>query len=191
MNGTLSITGDEDADRLLNTDGTALLIGMMLDQQVPMEWAFRGPATLAGRLGHLDAGVISDMDVDEFVAVCREKPAIHRFPKSMGERAHALCRHLVEHHAGRGETIWEDDPDADTLFRRIADLPGYGKEKSQILMALLAKRFGVTPRGWEELAGPFADDQPRSAADIDGPAALEQVRQWKQAKKAAGKTKQD
>jgi uncharacterized HhH-GPD family protein len=191
MTGTLAITGDEEADRLLNTDGTALLIGMLLDQQVPMEWAFKGPATLERRLGHLDAARIAAMPVDDFVEVCRQKPAIHRFPKSMGERIHALCTHLVEHHDGRGEAVWGDDPDADTLFDRISALPGYGKEKSMIFLALLGKRFGVTPDGWRERSGPFGDDEPRSAADIDGPSSLEQVRQWKQLRKAEGKTKQD
>lgn len=191
MDGTLSITGDDDADRLLNTDGTALLIGMLLDQQVPMEWAFKGPATLHERLGHLDAGAIADMDLDEFVDVCRQKPAIHRFPKSMGERIHKLCTHLTEQYDGRGENVWGDDPDAATLAKRVGDLPGFGDEKTKIFIAVLAKRFGVAPDGWEERAGPFADAEPRSAADIDGEKALEQVREWKQLRKQSGKSKQD
>lgn len=188
---TLAITGDTDADRLLNTDGTALLIGMLLDQQVPMEWAFRGPATLRERLGHLDAARIAAMDEEEFVAVCREKPAIHRFPKAMGERIHQLCVHLVENFDGEGSAVWGDDPDAATLSARINALPGFGEEKSMIFIALLAKRFGVRPDGWEEHAGPFADAEPRSVADVDGEEKLAQVREWKRARKAAGKTKQD
>lgn len=188
---TLAITGDADADRLLNTDGTALLIGMLLDQQVPMEWAFRGPDTLRQRLGHLDATRIAAMDEADFVEVCRQKPAIHRFPKSMGERIHRLCVHLVEHFDGDGSAVWGDEPDAVTLFERISDLPGFGEEKSKIFIALLAKRFGVRPDGWEECAGPFADQEPRSVADVDGEEALAQVREWKRARKAAGKTKQD
>lgn len=188
---TLAITGDEQADRLLNTNGTALLVGMLLDQQVPMEWAFRGPATLEGRLGHLEASRIAAMEEDEFVEVCRQKPAIHRFPQSMGRRIHALCSHLTDHYGGDGAVLWGDDPAAATLFGRISDLPGFGQEKSQIFLALLAKRFGVAPPGWEEHAGPFADAEPRSAADVDGEETLQQVREWKRAKKAAGKTKQD
>lgn len=156
-----------------------------------MEWAFRGPATLSERLGHLEADRIAGMDVGDFVDLCRQKPAIHRFPRSMGERIHALCVHLVEQHEGRGEAIWDDAPDADALFDRISALPGFGDEKSKIFVALLGKRFGVTPEGWQERAGPFADAEPRSAADVDGPGALGEVRRWKQAKKAAGKTKQD
>ncbi|MFP3916104.1 MAG: HhH-GPD-type base excision DNA repair protein [Actinomycetota bacterium] len=188
---TLAITGDEAADHLLNTNGTALLIGMLLDQQVPMEWAFRGPATLEERLGHMDATRIAAMDEDDFVELCRRKPAIHRFPQSMGRRIHALCRHLTEEYDGDGSRLWGDDPDAATLFGRVSDLPGFGKEKSMIFMALLAKRFEVRPAGWEEHAGPFADAEPRSAADVDGEENLARVREWKRARKAAGKAKQE
>lgn len=188
---TLAITGDPGADRLLNTNGSALLIGMLLDQQVPMEWAFRGPATLRERLGHLDAVRIAAMEEDELVEVCRQKPAIHRFPQSMGRRIHALCVHLTDNYRGDGSALWSDDPDASTLFGRISDLPGFGEEKSMIFLALLAKRFGVRPDGWEAYAGPFADAQPRSAADVDGEEALQQVREWKRARKAAGKGKGD
>jgi uncharacterized HhH-GPD family protein len=191
MDGTLAITGDPPADELLNKDGTALLIGMLLDQQVPMEWAFRGPHTLAQRLGHLDAARIAAMDVDDFVGVCATKPAIHRFPKSMGERIHQLCAHLVENYGGKGENVWGDSPDAVTLYQRISALPGYGEEKSRIFLAVLAKRFGVRPVGWEEHAGPFADDTPRSVADVADAVALERVREWKRLQKAAGKGKQD
>lgn len=188
---TLAITGDADADRLLNSDGTALLVGMLLDQQVPMEWAFRGPYTLKERLGHLDAARIAEMSEEELVEVCREKPAIHRFPKSMGERIHRLCVYLTERYGGSGEAVWSDDPDAATLFARISELPGFGEEKSKIFLALLAKRFGVRPEGWEKHAGPFGDDVPRSAADVDGEDSLAQVREWKRAQRAAGKGKQD
>lgn len=188
---TLAITGDPAADRLLNTNGTALLIGMLLDQQVPMEWAFRGPATLEQRLGHLDAGRIAAMDEDDLVEVCRRKPAIHRFPQSMGRRIHQLCVHIEEHFGGDGSAVWNDQPDAATLAHRISDLPGFGAEKSMIFLAMLAKRFGIRPDGWEEHAGPFADEVPRSAADVDSGDSLARVREWKRARKAAGKTKQD
>jgi uncharacterized HhH-GPD family protein len=191
MQGTLAITGHADADSLLNTDGTALLIGMLLDQQVPMEWAFAGPATLRQRLGHLDAREIAAMPVDDFVAVCAQKPAIHRFPAAMGKRIHELCVVLTEQYGGRGEALWEGVTSGAELAGRLRALPGYGEEKSRIFVAILAKRFGVRPAGWEEQAGPFADPTPRSVADVDGPVTLERVREWKKAQKAAKKDKQD
>ncbi len=191
MKGTLKITGDDQADDLLNSNGTALLIGMLLDQQVPMEWAFRGPATLLERLGSLDAEMIASMPEDEFVAVCAEKPAIHRFPASMGRRVHALCTHLVDQYDGDGEALWDTAGSGQELAKRLKALPGFGAEKTRIFVALLAKRFGVKPAGWEKAAGPFADDTPRSAADVESPDTLVQVREWKRMQKAAGKSKQD
>jgi len=189
--GTLFITGDPDADGLLNRDGTALLIGMLLDQQVPMEWAFAGPATLQRRLGHLDAARIAAMDVDGFVAVCCAKPAIHRFPASLGRRIHQLCTALVEHHGGRGDLVWRDVDSGAELLRRLRALPGYGEEKAQIFVAILAKTQGVAPAGWQEAAGRFGDEVPRSVADITGPESLAAVRATKKAQKAAGRDKQD
>lgn len=189
--GSLAITGDPDADRLLNTDPLALLIGMLLDQQVPMEWAFRGPATLVSRLGGLDAGAVADMDPEAFLEACRAKPAIHRFPKSMAGRIQDLCRHLVDHHGGDAADVWRGASDGADLSRRLRALPGYGAEKTMIFVAILAKRMSVAPEGWEAAAGPFADDVPRSVADIDSPEALATVRAWKKAQKAAGKSKQD
>jgi len=190
--GTLHITGDADADRLLNTDPLALLIGMLLDQQVPMEWAFKGPALLKERLGgELDANKIAAMDSEELVAVFCQKPALHRFPASMARRAHEMCVAIANDYGGDAAAIWEGAKTGDELFARLRALPGYGEEKSKIFVAILAKRMGVRPQGWEQVAGPFADPEPRSVADIDSPEALEKVRQWKKAKKAAGKTKQD
>jgi len=189
--GSLAVTGDPAADHLLNTDPLALLIGMLLDQQVPMEWAFRGPATLVNRLGGLDAGAVVDMDPEAFLEACRAKPAIHRFPRSMAGRIQDLCRHLVDHHGGDAADIWRGASDGADLSRRLRALPGYGAEKTMIFVAILAKRFGVAPEGWEAAAGPFADDVPRSVADIDSPEALATVRAWKKAQKAAGKSKQD
>ena len=189
--GSLAVTGDPAADHLLNTDPLALLIGMLLDQQVPMEWAFRGPATLVNRLGGLDAGTVADMDPEAFLEACRAKPAIHRFPRSMAGRIQDLCRHLVDHHGGDAADIWRGASDGADLSRRLRALPGYGAEKTMIFVAILAKRMGVAPEGWEAAAGPFADDKPRSVADIDSPEALATVRAWKKAQKAAGKSKQD
>ena len=188
--GTLAITGDVDADHLLNTDPLALLVGMLLDQQVPMEWAFRGPATLLDRLGQLDPAAIADMDPEAFLEACRTKPAIHRFPNSMAGRIQDLCHHLLENHDGDAADVWEGAANGADLARRLRALPGYGAEKTKIFVAILAKRMGVAPEGWRAAAGPFADDVPRSVADIDGPEALVTVRAWKKAQKAAGKSKQ-
>ena len=189
--GTLAITGDAGADRLLNTDPLALLVGMLLDQQVPMEWAFRGPATLVQRLGSLDAAAIAAMDPEAFGEACRTKPAIHRFPGSMATRIQGLCQHLVDHHGGDAADVWQGAADGADLALRLRALPGYGAEKTMIFMAILAKRMGVALDGWEVAAGPFADDAPRSVADIDGPEALAAVRAWKKAQKAAGRGKQE
>jgi uncharacterized HhH-GPD family protein len=188
--GTLYITGSPDADRLLNTDGTALLIGMLLDQQVPMEWAFTGPATLRTRMGHLDAKKIAAMTEDDFVAVCCEKPAIHRFPAALGRRIHALCVVLSARYRGKGSNVWKDAASGDELYARLRELPGYGDEKAKIFVAILAKRMGVRPQGWEAAAAPFADDTPRSVADIHDAESLAVVRRWKKETKAAKLDKQ-
>ena len=192
MTGTLAITGDEAADRRLNTDPLALLLGMLLDQQIPMEWAFLGPHRLAERLGaDLDAHRVAEHDPDAFAALVTAKPALHRFPASMAKRMQALCQHLAEHYDGSAGAVWADAETGEELFRRLRSLPGYGDEKARILMAVLAKRFGVRPEGWEAQAGAFADEEPRSVADIDGPEALARVRAWKKARKARGKMKHE
>jgi uncharacterized HhH-GPD family protein len=191
MVGTLYITGDEAADALLNTNPNALLIGMLLDQQVPMEWAFTGPATLQQRLGHLDPATIAAIDEESFVAICCEKPAIHRFPASMGKRIQQVCAFLVEHHDGDAANIWRNVDTGRDVFGRLKALPGYGDEKSKIFVAILAKTQGVAPDGWREAAGKFGDDVPRSVADIHDEASLAVVREWKKAQKAAKKDKQD
>lgn len=188
--GTLYITGDTQSDKLLNSNGTALLIGMLLDQQVPMEWAFNGPATLKKRLGHLDPKKIAAMDVDDFVAVCCEKPAVHRFPASMGRRIHELCGIIARQYKNKGENIWADVTDAEVLTERLRVLPGYGEEKAQIFIALLGKRMGVKPRNWKTEAGVFSDTNPRTVADITSPETLLMVRSWKKAEKAADRDKQ-
>ncbi len=191
MAGTLYITGDTAADKLLNTNANALLIGMLLDQQVPMEWAFAGPATLKARLGHLDPKKIAAMDVEEFVSICCEKPAIHRFPGSMGKRIHAVCEALVADYKGNAANIWKGVDDAGEVYRRLRALPGYGDEKSKIFLAILAKTQGVELAGWRAAAGKFGDDSPRSVADIHDEVSLGKVREWKKAQKAAKKDKQD
>jgi uncharacterized HhH-GPD family protein len=190
--GTLAVTGDADADALINSEPLALLLGMMLDQQVPMERAFLSPYQLQQRLGReLDAATIASMDPDELEAVFKERPALHRFPGSMAKRAQTLCQHLVDEYGGDAEAVWRDADNGNELFGRLKALPGYGEEKARIFLAVLAKRFGVRPDGWEAAAGPFAESTPRSVADIDGPEALERVRAWKKAQKAKGKAKDE
>jgi uncharacterized HhH-GPD family protein len=188
--GTLYITGNPASDKLLNSNGTALLIGMLLDQQVPMEWAFNGAHTLKQRLGHLDPRKIARMDPDEFLTVCLEKPAIHRFPKAMAQRIQGMCQIIATDYGNKGENIWSDVTDASVLFERLRKLPGYGEEKAQIFIALLGKRFGVTPNGWKKAAGVFSDSNPRTVADITSPETLLKVRAWKKAEKAADRDKQ-
>jgi uncharacterized HhH-GPD family protein len=188
----IPITGDLEADLLLEREPLALLIGMLLDQQVPMEWAFKGPSTLRERLGgRLDATQIASMDAEEFVAVCCEKPAIHRFPAAMGRRIHELCEVLVERYDGDASKVWKRVRSAQVLHDRLRELPGYGEEKTQIFMAILAKRFDRRPDGWEEVAAPFSDTQPRSVADVHSEESLQQVRAWKQQMRAQKKSKQD
>ncbi len=189
MRGDLYVTGE--SDDLLNSDGAALLIGMLLDQQVPLEWAFAGPATLRERLGHLDPARIAAMPEEALVAAACEKPAIHRFPAVMAKRIQALCGALGDRYGWRAESVWDDVVDGTELARRLLELPGFGEEKTQIFVALLAKRFGVRPDGWEGAAGVFADGEPRSIADCDSAESLAEVRAWKRAQKAAGKDKQD
>lgn len=190
MAPSFPITGNPEDDQLLIDDPLALMLGMLLDQQVPMEWAFRSPARLRERLGgRLDAAEIAAMGPDAVAATFSEKPALHRFPGSMGKRAHALCQHLVDHHHGDAADVWTGAADAADLSARVNALPGYGKEKSQIFIALLAKRFDRAPEGWEAYAGPFADAEPRSVADVGSEETLLDVRAWKKAKKAAGKAK--
>lgn len=192
MQGTLAITSDEAADGLLNSDPLALLLGMLLDQQIPMEWAFVGPSILKERLGgRLDAAEIAAMDPDEFFVHVKGPRALHRFPGSMAKRIQEVCRALVADYGGRAEAVWEGVASGAEVLRRLKALPGFGEEKSKIFLAILAKRFGIRPDGWEEAAAPFSDEVPRSVADVHDLESLAKVREWKKAKKAAGKTKQD
>jgi uncharacterized HhH-GPD family protein len=162
---------------------------MLLDQQVPMSWAFRGPASLSARLGGLDAGKIAAMSEDDVVAAFRDKPALHRYPGSMGKRTHALCRVIADDYDGDAANVWRGVTDPKDLLARLKVLPGYGDEKAKIFLAVLGKRFGVAPAGWEKVATPFGDASPRSVADVDSPEALLRVRAWKKEQKAKGKTK--
>jgi uncharacterized HhH-GPD family protein len=190
--GTIPVTGEPDADRLLIENPLALLIGMLLDQQVPMGWAFRGPFTLRERLGgSLDAEAIAAMGPDKIEAIFRDKPAMHRYPGSMGQRTHALCAFVVEHYGGDAGAIWRDAPSGQEVYRRLRELPGFGEEKAKIFLAILGKRLGQAAPGWEEAAAPFSDATPRSVADVDSKESLERVREFKKARKAEKKGKAD
>jgi uncharacterized HhH-GPD family protein len=188
----IPITGNLDADRLLSEDPLALLVGMLLDQQVPMEWAFLAPWRLKERLGgRLDAAEIAAMDPETLTTMFKGPPALHRFPGSMAKRVQALCQHIVDEYDGDATAVWKTARSGSELFARLTELPGYGVEKSRIFTALLAKRLKVRPSGWEEAAGPFADDTPRSVADVDSAEALAKVREFKRTMKAKGKGKAD
>jgi len=182
----LPLTGHDEADRLLATDPLALLIGMVLDQQVPLEWAFRGPLTLKERLGgSLDCTAIATMDAETLGAAFKGPPALHRFPGSMAERVQKMCQHLVETYGGQADLVWSNAKTGSELRKNIEALPGFGKQKAQIFTALLAKMFDVKPPGWQDAAGPYWEKGFQSVADIDGPEALAKVREYKRQKKVA------
>jgi len=184
----LPLTGDAEADALLSADPLALLIGMLLDQQVPMEKAFRGPYDLKARMGgRLDAGEIAGLDADELVALFKGPPALHRYPASMAGRTQELCRALVDRYEGDAAAVWTSAGSGKELFANLKALPGFGEQKARIFTALLAKRMGVTPPGWEDVAGPYGQLGHFSVADVDGPEALAAVREHKKAMKAAAK----
>ena len=186
----LPLTGDEAADRLLEDDPLALLMGMLLDQQVTMEKAFHSPYDLKERLGgRLDAAEIAAMDPDKLREVFAERPALHRFPGSMAGRTQEMTQALVEHYDGRAERVWETAKDGGELLANLKELPGFGDQKAKIFVALLAKRMGVQPRGWEEAAGFYAKHGCYSVADVDGPDTLAKVREYKKAAKAEAKAK--
>ena len=190
---TLHLTQDAAADELLGRDPLALLLGMLLDQQFPMERAFAGPRLLADRMGvdSLSAADLADADPEQVTAWFQGPPAVHRYPGSMAARTQAVCRLLVERYDGRAEGLWADVPDGATLLERVGQLPGFGAQKARILVALLGKQYGVTPPGWREAAGDYGlDGSRRSVADITGPESLAEVRAFKQEQKQAAKAAQ-
>ncbi|AKG46267.1 HhH-GPD-type base excision DNA repair protein [Streptomyces xiamenensis] len=187
---TIRLAQEPAADALLGRSPLAALVGMLLDQQVPMEWAFAGPYTIATRMGgdDLDAREIAAYDPEEFAALLSTKPAVHRYPGSMAGRVQQLCRFLVQRYDGDAEGVWRDAATGAELLKRLTELPGFGKQKSQIFLALLGKQFGVRPRGWREAAGDYGEDGVyRSVADITGPESLDKVRSHKQEMKQAAK----
>lgn len=187
----LQLAQDPEADRLLGESPLALLIGMVLDQQIPLEKAFRGPLDLSQRLGRpLDAAAIAAMDPEALAEVFASRPSLHRYPGSMATRVQALCQTIVEEYGGDAAAVWSTASDGQELRRRVQALPGFGEQKARIFVALLGKQLGVDLPGWQEAAGPFGAPGSRmSVADIVDAATLAEVRAHKQAMKAAAKTK--
>jgi uncharacterized HhH-GPD family protein len=185
------LTENPEANELLDREPLALLIGMLLDQQIQIEIAFLGPKKLLDRLGSLDANTIADYDQEKFLALCSTPPAIHRFPGSMGKRVQALCQAIVEEYDGRAENIWtQGGPNGAEVLKRLKALPGFGEAKAKIFLALLGKQRGLAARGWEKAAGDYATKGSfLSVADITDPTSLQHVRAYKKEMKAAAKAK--
>jgi uncharacterized HhH-GPD family protein len=183
----LQLTQDPVADTLLSEDPFALLVGMLLDQQIAMEVAFAGPRKIADRLGGLDARLIAEADPERFAAACAQTPAVHRFPGSMAKRIQDLAREIVERYHGDTAGLWtEGDPDGPEVLRRLKALPGFGEQKARIFLALLGKQYGVTPKGWRAAAGDYGRDGTHmSIADVVDKGSLDQVRAYKKKMKAA------
>lgn len=181
------IAGDVDADRVLDEHPFALVIGMMLDQQYGMEHAFRGAWKVLSRFGTLDPAAIAHADPESFKQLCSTPPAIHRFPGSMAARLQELAALVVDKYDGDVTRLWTEATSGADLLRRVQQLPGFGKQKAQIFVALLAKQLGVRPAGWEAAAGDYALEGYRSVADVVDATSLQKVRDYKRQKKAAAK----
>jgi uncharacterized HhH-GPD family protein len=186
----LCLAQDPDADALLTSDPLALLMGMLLDQQFPLEWAFRAPWRLAQRMERtsLDAAEIADYDPEAFVKLMAGPPALHRYPAAMAVRLQALCRLVVDEYGGDAAALWRTAATGRELLARLRALPGFGEQKARIFVALLGKQLGVRPEGWREVTGPYGEDgSRRSAADVTDAETLAEVRAFKQAAKRAAK----
>ncbi|ONI83840.1 Fe-S cluster assembly protein HesB [Saccharothrix sp. ALI-22-I] len=187
MTRKVCLAQNPEADELLADDMFALLLGMLLDQQIPLEKAFSGPKVLADRLGALSPQVIADADPEGFAAVMAAPPAVHRFPGSMAKRVQALAQAVVEEYGGDVSRMWADG-DGAVVLKRLKALPGFGEQKARIFLALLGKQFGVQPDGWREAAGAYGEDgSRRSVADVVDQKSLLEVRAFKKAAKAAVK----
>jgi uncharacterized HhH-GPD family protein len=184
----LRIAQDTHADQVLSDSPFALLAGMLLDQQFPMEHAFAGPAKILDRFGTLEPGEVAAADPEKFAALCATPPAVHRFPGSMATRIQALAGRIVEDYDGHAERLWEEAESGSDLLRRLQALPGFGKQKARIFVALLGKQLGVRPDGWQEAAGAYAETGSfRSVADVVDADSLHKVRSFKKQQKAAAK----
>lgn len=181
---SIQITGDEAADKVLSDDPFALLLGMLLDQQYPMEHAFRGPAKVLERFGTLDPAAIASADPEQFAAMCATPPAVHRFPGSMAAKIQAVAADVVDIYGGDASRIWTEAADGAALVKRVMALSGFGKQKAQIFTALVAKQLGVRPPGWEKAVGDYSLEGYRSVADVVSPDSLAKVRAYKKEKKA-------
>jgi uncharacterized HhH-GPD family protein len=190
MERMLSLPIPPEASKLLYDNPLALLIGMILDQQIPMEKAFSSPHVLQERLGRdLDARELAAHDPDELEALFATPPALHRFPRANAKRVQEVCQVLVERYDGDAAALWTGVATGAELLRRVGALPGFGKQKSQIFVALLGKQFGIQPDGWREAAGVYGEEGSlRSVADITDADSLAKVREYKQAMKAAAKS---
>ena len=188
-NQTLWLTGDPEADALLSDDDNALLIGMVLDQQVPMEKAFSGPLVIAQRMGgNLDVAKIAAMSEEDFVALCSRPPAIHRFPAAMAKRIRQVCQVLTDDYDGQASNVWKDARSGAEVKANLARLPGFGQDKAAIFTAVLGKLRGITPDGWRDAAGYYGEPGTfRSVADIVDYDSLQKVRETKKSVKAAKK----
>ncbi|WP_329071302.1 HhH-GPD-type base excision DNA repair protein [Amycolatopsis sp. NBC_01480] len=191
MTREVHLSGEAEADKLLSEDPVALLVGMLLDQQIPMEVAFIGPRKIADRMDGFDVRKIAEADPEQFVELCVTPPAIHRYGGSMGRRVQALCQFIMENYDGDAEAIWTSGrpkPDGPEVLKRLKALPGYGEQKAKIFLALLGKQYGVQPKGWRAAAGAYGDrGSRRSIADVINPKTLAEVRAFKKAAKAAAK----
>jgi uncharacterized HhH-GPD family protein len=189
----LHIAQDDAADALLASDPFALLVGMLLDQQFPMERAFAGPYVLARRMGleRLDPAAVASADPEALAALMAGPPAVHRYHTSMAGRVQALARHVLEIYAGDAGALWRDVADGGELFRRVRSLPGFGDQKAKIFVALLGKQFGIRPPGWEDAAGDYAAPGRRSVADVVDATTLQEVRDYKKAMKAQARVQTD
>jgi len=185
----LQLVQDPAADALLESNPFALLVGMLLDQQYPMEAAFAGPKKIADRIGGVDAREIADYDPEAFAALCSKTPAVHRFPGSMAKRIQTLAQIIVDQYGADASALWTaGEPDGVEVLRRLKGLPGFGEQKAKIFLALLGKQYGVTPKGWREAAGDYGKaGSYLSVADVTDPGSLEKVRSYKKQMKAAAK----
>lgn len=179
MTDRLHFTESDEANALIAEDPMALLVGFVLDQQVSVQTAFLGPLRLQQRVGRLDAGEIAGMEPARLEQAFREKPAIHRFPGSMARRVQDLCAAVASEYGGDAARVWSEATDGRALERRLLDLPGIGAMKARSLIAILTKRYGVRPPGWEEVA-----PQHPTLGDVDSREALERYQEAKRAYKA-------